>query len=482
MAREPNHFVYEDDEFGTEGIEIIPPPEDPVAELDAEIARVDAILKAAGEPVDVADAVLPLYISRKVLNAEEVLTWAREQGFENLLDPDELHVTQAYSRQPLEWFDVDQSWEEKLEIGAGGPRAIEMFGSAVVLRFASRSLQWRFEELQRLGASWDWADYKPHVTLSYAGSIPPGAVPYQGRLELGPEIFEEIDDPSFFADAYDPNQPRDKNGRWTSGSSIGALNSDVATLFMNEVFGGFQPGTAEDREMAVSLLEGRKPMIAVPESALNQVMKDGRFKSGIETGKTTRRYKVKERAAMEDMIFRPAESDEDRPIYGFFGDEAQGRKLAGTYGGALVELHPSVMDRSSITFGDSLNNTSAYRDFAATFTAQGKSIPEQTRNAIKEYGHRPLLASRIDDLDSLQVAFANSRFAKGGYFDTGEGSWKDKVTRALTTTDLEYIEAQYRNIGLADIKKVTFTIKPPSKALEKSLTKAGIEWEYKGNG
>lgn len=213
MAREPNHFVYEDDEFGTEGIEIIPPPEDPVAELDAEIARVDAILKAAGEPVDVADAVLPLYISRKVLNAEEVLTWAREQGFENLLDADELHVTQAYSRQPLEWFDVDQSWEEKLEIGAGGPRSIEMFGSAVVLRFASRSLQWRFEELQKLGASWDYAEYKPHVTLSYAGSIPPGAVPYQGRLELGPEIFEEVDDPSFFADSEQPRHP--------AGSPIG---------------------------------------------------------------------------------------------------------------------------------------------------------------------------------------------------------------------------------------------------------------------
>lgn len=232
MAKEPNHFVYEDDEFGTEGIEIIPPPEDPIAELDAEIARVDAILKAAGEGVDVADAVLPLYISRKVLNAEEVLTWAREQGFKNLLDADELHVTQAYSRQPLEWFDVDQSWEEKLEIDAGGPRAIEMFGSAVVLRFASRSLQWRFEDLQKLGASWDYAEYKPHMTLSYAGSIPPGAVPYQGRLELGPEIFEEVDDPSFFADGFNADQPRDKDGRWTSSGGGAAFLEGSASINM----------------------------------------------------------------------------------------------------------------------------------------------------------------------------------------------------------------------------------------------------------
>lgn len=256
MAKEPNHFVYEDDEFGTEGIEIIPPPEDPVAELDAEIARLDAILEAAGESVDLADAVLPLYISRKVLNAEEVLTWAREQGFENLLDPEELHVTQAYSRQPLEWFDVDQSWDEKIEVSAGGPRSIEMFGSAVVLRFANRSLQWRFEELRRLGASWDHADYKPHMTLSYDGIIPPGASPYQGRLELGPEIFEEIDDPSFFTDAEQPRAPAGTptGGQWVKGS--GGFQSKAKNP------GGF--GSGETGEIGFGVSDN-----PIPRSDLN---------------------------------------------------------------------------------------------------------------------------------------------------------------------------------------------------------------------
>lgn len=196
MAKEPNHFVYEDDLFGTEGIVIIPPPEEALERINKRLAQIDAAL-AVSDGVAVGDAVSSLYISRKVLNADEVLHWAREQGFENLLDADELHVTQAYSRQPLEWFDVDQSWDEKVEIPAGGPRSIEQFGRAVVLRFASRSLQWRFEELKQAGASWDWADYRPHVTLSYEGTAPTGAKPYQGRLILGPEIFEEIDDPSF---------------------------------------------------------------------------------------------------------------------------------------------------------------------------------------------------------------------------------------------------------------------------------------------
>jgi hypothetical protein len=44
------------------------------------------------------------------------------------------------------------------------------------------------------GASWDWPSYQPHITITYnPGEVALDKVePYQGRIELGPEIFEEI--------------------------------------------------------------------------------------------------------------------------------------------------------------------------------------------------------------------------------------------------------------------------------------------------
>ena len=182
-------FIWEGD-----GVTITPPPDDADAgaEIDAEIARIDALLVEDG--VSLADAApSPLYVSRKVLNAEEIRTWARGQGLTALVVAAELHVTIAYSRAPVDWMEMGQPWEEVIEIAAGGPRVVEIFGeSAVVLRFASTSLRWRHEELKGEGASWDHMSYSPHITLSYSGVIPEGLTPYQGRIHLGPELFEEL--------------------------------------------------------------------------------------------------------------------------------------------------------------------------------------------------------------------------------------------------------------------------------------------------
>jgi phage-related protein (TIGR01555 family) len=143
-----------------------------------------------------------LYVQRKLLNADEVIAWAKGQGFETTLAGADMHVTVAYSRQPLDWMKVGSSWSDdakgQLEVRPGGARIVERLGDkgAVVLLFASSELCWRHEDIKRAGASFDFAEYQPHVTITYG--LPAGVdlaqvEPYRGRLLFGPEIFEELD-------------------------------------------------------------------------------------------------------------------------------------------------------------------------------------------------------------------------------------------------------------------------------------------------
>lgn len=182
-----NPFIWE------AGEDVIITPPEAAGSVQAEIDRIDAVLAAAGGDVFADAGPSSLYVSRKVLNAADLRAWAKAGGLTALVVADELHVTLCYSQRPVDWMEMGSPWEEQIEIPAGGPRVVEIFGdNAVVLRFASASLKWRHDEFVKAGASWDHASYSPHVTLSYSGVIPEGLKPYAGRIHLGPEIFEEI--------------------------------------------------------------------------------------------------------------------------------------------------------------------------------------------------------------------------------------------------------------------------------------------------
>lgn len=139
-----------------------------------------------------------LYVSRKVLNAPDIIAWAKGQGFATTLPAGDLHVTVIYSRTPVDWMKAGQDyWNEDgtLLIPPGGPRVVSRFdGGAVVLEFSSASLSWRHQELKRIGAETSYPEYAPHITITYE----PGDVdidkiePYRGKIELGPEVFEEV--------------------------------------------------------------------------------------------------------------------------------------------------------------------------------------------------------------------------------------------------------------------------------------------------
>ncbi|MFE1598201.1 anti-CBASS protein Acb1 family protein [Methylobacterium sp. ID0610] len=138
-----------------------------------------------------------LYVSRKLINGADLLAWARAAGIPNLMPADALHVTIAYSRQPLDWMKVGQTWQgDELKIAAGGPRVMERFGDALVLLFASDELRWRWQEIRDAGASWDHPEYQPHVTLSWdAPDVDVMALQaYNGPLVFGPETFETVNE------------------------------------------------------------------------------------------------------------------------------------------------------------------------------------------------------------------------------------------------------------------------------------------------
>lgn len=177
--------------------------------VDLAQARRDKVAEFAAQGGETAFS--PLYVSRKLLNADELIAWARKQGFKSTSPAEDLHVTVLYSKTAVDWFKMaGEGWDwADLTVEAGGPRFVERFGhgndAAVVLRFASPALTYRHDSMIERGASSDYDDYKAHVTISYDGAdIDLAQVePFTGELRFGPEIFEPIRnkpvDPDFHA-------------------------------------------------------------------------------------------------------------------------------------------------------------------------------------------------------------------------------------------------------------------------------------------
>lgn len=186
-------------------LSVMPGLEAAIEKFGAELPDDDDDLPSTGADQPVAKKAITdaaprsLYVSRKVINGAEIIEWAKSQGFESTVPAADLHVTVAYSRNPVDWMKVRESWsgdgKGQLKIAPGGARLIDKFGEgAVVLLFNSSELAWRHVSIVEAGASWDWPDYQPHITFTYEpGSVDIDKVePYRGAIELGPEIFEEL--------------------------------------------------------------------------------------------------------------------------------------------------------------------------------------------------------------------------------------------------------------------------------------------------
>jgi hypothetical protein len=152
-----------------------------------------------------------LYVRRDVVNWRDIARWAKGEGIPSTI-ADDMHVTIAYSRRPVDWMQVREGYtppEERdsgeLKVAPGGPRLVEPLGpkGALVLFFACSELAWRHREILEAGASWDYPDYQPHITLTYKAGADfdhEAVEPYRGPIILGPEVFEEVDDETSFSD------------------------------------------------------------------------------------------------------------------------------------------------------------------------------------------------------------------------------------------------------------------------------------------
>jgi hypothetical protein len=135
-----------------------------------------------------------LYLSRPLENAVDIADWARAQGFVQVLAPDKLHVTVAYSREPIDWDALLPS-RDIYEVPPTADRWLEILESgAVALCFQSLELVARWQEIRDLGAAWDYVDYTPHVTFAFKpGDVDFGRIdPYAGPLQFGPEAFSVV--------------------------------------------------------------------------------------------------------------------------------------------------------------------------------------------------------------------------------------------------------------------------------------------------
>ncbi|KQY20242.1 phage portal protein [Rhizobium sp. Root483D2] len=164
---------------------------------DEELAAAAANQNTPAEPQRLAAndaAPRTLYVRRDVLNAAEIIAWAKGQGFKTTLPADDMHVTITFSRNPVDWMEMGSTWDDEVKVPRGGARLLEKFGEARVLLFNSNMLRWRHDEMVDRGATWDHAEYNPHITISYDPDAPDLAdvEPYQGEIVLGPEVFQEV--------------------------------------------------------------------------------------------------------------------------------------------------------------------------------------------------------------------------------------------------------------------------------------------------
>lgn len=134
-----------------------------------------------------------IYVSRKVLNAEPIVKWAQQNGYKNISPVDDLHVTVAYSKRPVDETSLELC-NKKVALPLEG-RSVDHFGDYNVIKLDSKYLQERWQYFMSKNCSYDFPDYSPHISFSKDEDLL-NNYPYLGDILLGPEILEDLNDDS----------------------------------------------------------------------------------------------------------------------------------------------------------------------------------------------------------------------------------------------------------------------------------------------
>lgn len=433
------------------------------------------------------------YFGLQEASARALVAWAKAQGIKNVVPADDMHCTLIYSEVPVPAFEPSEFFSATIE-----PKQLKVDklgdGSVLVLVLEDTWLTWRYEEAQRLGATSDWPEYTPHITISYDYPGTPALQlikPPPFAIRLQGEFVEELEDEEGgkgavipFADQpdaeYNPkyNHYHDRHGRFTTGGGAtfvslrpgagGALvgpkqpaapGGGGAATGPREMGGaGLNVATrpavtanaAAIEEKAKALLAQSKVYVAVQPTTLGKILDDGHFRSQLETGTSGGKVDVQGRAAFEKAYFG------EHVIYGYMSTNGvsgptSGRYPSGKpefradaahdYGTARVEMRPSVKERTSFTQTDSWDNNKFRMDHSGS----------------------------VDVIPSSVLAPSHRSF------------YTDKVTKAdrIQDADHNYMEAQVRGgLTSSDIAQVTFYRKEPPAAITKKLKAKGIPWTF----
>lgn len=103
------------------------------------------------------------YVGIKVSNANELYDWFKTQDIENLVLPNDYHVTIAYSKKHF----THTLNKSNITITPNNIIGFEMFDKVLVMLLNSPELEIRHKQTDDEGAIYDYPTYTPHITLSY---------------------------------------------------------------------------------------------------------------------------------------------------------------------------------------------------------------------------------------------------------------------------------------------------------------------------
>lgn len=131
----------------------------------------------------------PAWLHRPLLNWQDVYRFALEAGVKKMMPPEQLHMTLATVRDPVDWSLVELQTNEL--VIPEGFKSVQILGWTVkALTFGHPDIKARHEEIKAIYPQMDHPLLRPHVSLFRGGKLPQQG--YLGKLIFGPEILEEF--------------------------------------------------------------------------------------------------------------------------------------------------------------------------------------------------------------------------------------------------------------------------------------------------
>ena len=133
-----------------------------------------------------------LFLSRPVLNVDDILGWTIREGLPFSFDPELYHITLTAVRDPVDWTLCKPLHQRDMVI-SGGERRLDRLGSMTALIINDPLIKARIAELDWHYPTGDHrGEREPHISIfkSLFIDVNPACRPYEGDIVLGPERIE----------------------------------------------------------------------------------------------------------------------------------------------------------------------------------------------------------------------------------------------------------------------------------------------------